>query len=82
MHETGNQALDLSVKRQTELLPKYMFSMRQLPQSRTGLVQQRVQIVASHDLTLVVIYILANFTSRNQTKKLELLGRTLPLLHE
>ncbi len=46
--------LALTVKRQIGVLPKYIFSMRLAPQSGTGLVQQTVQIVASHDLTLVV----------------------------
>ena len=41
-------------KPQSVLLPKYIFSRGTERDSGTGLVQQTVQIVASHDLTLFV----------------------------
>ena len=43
-----------SGKPQSGPLPKYIFSRGPEPGSGTGLVQQTVQIVASHDLTLFV----------------------------
>jgi len=45
----------LPEKPQSGLLPKYIFSRGPERDSGTGLVQQTVQIVASHDLTLFVM---------------------------
>ena len=44
--------VDLPVKRQTGVLPKYLFSVRTNRRSGTGLVQQTVQIVTRFAITI------------------------------
>ncbi len=53
-HDTGDQAPIIPAELQATAISKKIFSMRRLQPSGAGLVQQTVQIVASHDLTLFV----------------------------